>query len=74
MGSAGPLAEEAEEPQTLEQQHPERQTEQQRGRERWRRWTGRQAMSGEEQIDNTEDIREQRMEKQRGEFKETKSL
>ncbi len=30
MGSAGPLEEEAEEPQTLEQQHPERQTKQQR--------------------------------------------
>lgn len=33
VGSAGPLEEEAEEPQTLEQQHPERQTKQQRDRE-----------------------------------------
>lgn len=32
MGSAGPLEEEAEEPQTLERQHPDKQRKQQRQR------------------------------------------
>lgn len=33
VGSAGPLEEEAEEPQTLEQQHPEGRTQRHRDRE-----------------------------------------
>lgn len=37
VGSAGPWEEEVEEPQTLEQQHPQKQKEKQRDRERW--WT-----------------------------------
>lgn len=58
MGSAGPLEEEVEEPQTLEQQHPERQTKQHRdtesdggGEQR------RKTMTREEQKDVTEEIK-----------------
>lgn len=46
VGWAGPLEEEAEEPQTLEQQHPERQrTERQRDTRAVEGWTGRQEKS-----------------------------
>lgn len=74
MGSAGPLEEEAEEPQTLEQQHPQRQTKQQRdtesdgcGEQR------RKTMTRDEQKDVTEEIKF-RMEKEREEKEKIKSF
>lgn len=58
MGSVGPSEEEAEEPQTLEQQHPEGQTKQQRDKERRRWWTERKTMTREEQKDIMEEIKD----------------
>lgn len=63
MGSAGPLEEEAEEPQTLEQQHPERQTKRQRDK-RAMEVADREKDNDERRANITEEIKS-RMEKEK---------